>query len=77
MSKLSRELIYHDIGKTMVERYKVCEVDCDAVVQTKALKALRAVQHIVHSGLDDFLKVDAIVDVFIKYGIDFGPCHDF
>ena len=36
------------------------------------------IKKIIHTeGLNDFEMVDAIVEVFVKYDIDIGGCHDF
>lgn len=73
--ELINELLYVDIGRSTIERYKI---DYNSIVQTKALNALGEIKTIIHNGqLDDFMKVDGIVEIFIKYNIDTGGCHDF
>ena len=75
---LTDELLCRDIGRSVLEYYKIMEIDYNQIVQTNALNALGEIKEIIlNVMLDDFMKVDKIVDVFIKYAIDKGSCHDF
>jgi len=72
------ELLCQDIGRSLIEYFKIIEIDYDKIVQTKALNALEEIKRIIRNNmLDDFMKIDEIVNVFIKYNIDTGGCHDF
>ena len=75
---LRDELVCQDIGRALIEYFKVVKIDYEKIVQTKALNALEEIKKIIHNDTrDDFMIVDKIVDVFIKYNIDIGGCHDF
>ena len=48
------------------------------MADTRAICALREIQEVlINDELDDFLMVDEIVKIFMKYELDFGTCHDF
>ena len=54
------------------------EIDPDKIADTTAIKALSEIQEVIHNEKKtDFEIVDEIVDIFAKYKIDFGGCHDF
>ena len=54
------------------------EIDADKIADTTAIKALSEIQQILSDEeKSDFEIVDEIVDVFEKYKLDFGGCHDF
>ena len=46
---------------------------------TKAEEVLEKIKAVLykHEELSDFEIVDEIVEIFIKYNIDIGGCHDF
>ena len=54
------------------------EINADEIADTTAIKALSEIQEILKAEeKTDFEMVDEIVDVFGKYNLDFGGCHDF
>ena len=72
------ELLCQEVGRRMIESFKAVEIDYDKIVQTKALTVLEKIKRIIRNDrLDDFMKVDEIVNVFSQYNIDTGGCHDF
>ena len=75
---LRDELVCQDIGRHLIEYFKVIKIDYDKIVQTNALNALEEIKRIIHNDTpDDFMMVDKIVDVFIKYNIDSGGCVSY
>ena len=78
MMELVDELLCQDISRMMIEHFKACDTNYNDIVQTNALSALQKIKDIIHNDqLDDFMMVDEIINVFIKYGIDIGGHHDF
>lgn len=76
--RLINELIYRHIGRTLVENFETTKVDYSGIAQTTALQALQEIKTIVNNNeFDDFMIVDEIVSILIKYGIDTSKCHDF
>lgn len=76
--ELINELLCKDIGRSLIEYFNVIEIDCNKIVQTNALKALEEIKRMIHNDkLDDFMMIDEIAGVFMRYNIDTGGCHDF
>ena len=76
--ELINELLCQEIGRSVIEHFKVIEIDHNKIVRTNALNALEEVKEIIRNNeFDDFMIVDKIVSVFNKYNIDVGSCHDF
>ncbi len=75
---IKTELIKSCIAEMVCGRITDFEIDESKVADSKATEVLAEIQEILKSGEeDDFLIVDAIVDIFIKHNLDFGGCHDF
>lgn len=60
----------------------VCKVfisnDFNGVVQSKAIEILEKVRIIIcDNDLDDFEKIENIIEIFYSYGIHTGRCHDY
>jgi len=58
----------------------VCKVfisnDFNGVVQSKAIEILEKVRIIIcDNDLDDFEKIENIIEIFYSYGIHTGGCH--
>ena len=54
------------------------EIDADEITDTIAKTMLGEIQEILHhTEYSDFETVEEIVEVFAKYNIDTGGCHDF
>lgn len=54
------------------------EIDADKIADTTAITILSEIQKIVKNyNFSDFEIVESIVEIFDKYDIDFGNCHDF
>ena len=66
------------IDLAVTEYVETCEIDCNSIVHTNALSALDEIKSIIcNTEPDDFMKIDKITNVFVKYNIDIGGCHDF
>lgn len=75
---LKLKLLKGAICDAITSGLSYAEIDADKIVDTTAIKALSEIQEIIHNEkMSDFEIVDEIVDVFAKYKIDFGGCHDF
>lgn len=65
----------------MVEAIKAkmdwAEIYFSKGIESKSADILTEIQDVLKSDDDDFMKVDRIVDIFIKNGLDSGTCHDF
>ena len=71
-------MLCRDIGRAIIEHFETVDIDYNKIVQTNALDTLQGIKEIIcNETLDDFMKIDEIVNVFIKYNIDSGGCHDF
>jgi len=78
MEDLMKKLLYRDIGRVMIEHHNNSNFDYNKVVQTNALKVLKDIKIVLkNNDLDDFIKIDHIINIFIYHNIDFGECHDF
>lgn len=59
------------------------DIDIPAVVQSRAVQALEEIRAAVRQSDDfsdaagDFKTIEKILDIFDKYGLDSGVCHDF
>ena len=76
--KIKTELIKGYIASAVCSQLTDFEIDESKVADTRAVCALREIQEVlVRDEQDDFLIVDEIVKIFMKYELDFGTCHDF
>lgn len=76
--KVAEELICQDIGKMVL--YMV-DMNIEEFIETadaKAIEIIEKIQMILfrHDELSDFEIVDEIVNIFGKYNIHTGGCHD-
>ena len=54
------------------------DIDADKIADSVAIKMLAEIQDILATeGYSDFEIVEEIIEVFRKYKVDFGGCHDF
>ena len=75
---LKLELLKGAIFEAITAGLSYAEIDADEIADTTAIKALSEIQQILSDEeKSDFDIVDEIVDVFEKYNLDFGGCHDF
>ncbi len=75
---IKTDIIKEYIADTICNSITDFEIDADKIVDTKATMALAEIQKILHQDeLDDFEIVDEIVQIFYKYNLDAGVCHDF
>ena len=75
---LKLELLKGAIFEAITRGLSYAEIDADKIADTMAIKALSEIQQILSDEeKSDFEIVDEIVNVFEKYNLDFGGCHDF
>lgn len=75
---IKTDIIKEYIADTICNSITDFEIDADKIVDTKATMALAEIQKILHQDeLDDFEMIDEIVQIFYKYNLDTGVCHDF
>ena len=75
---IKKELIAQNIGLKIIDNVLNEKIDYDEIVQTNSLNALEEIKMIIQNHeLNDFMKIEKIVDVFIKHNIDVNGCHDF
>lgn len=77
--KVSEELLCQSIGKNVLSMLEFCREEFIETADTKAVEVLEKIKAVLHrhEELSDFEIVDEIVEIFIKYNIDIGGCHDF
>ena len=72
------ELLSGAICDAVRDNIYTLHIDANQIVDSKATKILNEIKAVIHnSNLDDFEMVDEIVNIFCKYDIDIGGCHDF
>lgn len=72
------ELLSGAICDAVKENMNTLNIDASQIVDSKAIKILGEVKDVLHNeNLDDFEMIDEIVNIFCKYNIDIGGCHDF
>lgn len=72
------ELLKEEIAQMIKD--KVCDLDIDAneIIHSQSSKILEEIVGIVRdTDLTDFMAMDRIVEVLIRYDIDTGVRHDF
>ena len=77
--KVTEELLCQDIGRNVLNMLELNKSEFIKNVDTKAEEVLEKIKAVLykHEELSDFEIVDEIVEIFIKYNIDIGGCHDF
>jgi len=76
--ELIKELLYPEIEKIAIEHLESISIDYETIAATKSMQALAEIKKIIHNEtLNDFETVDEIVEVFVRFNIDIGGCHDF
>ncbi len=72
------ELLSGAICDAVKENMNTLNIDASQIVDSKAIKILGEVKDVLHNeNLDDFEMIDEIINIFCKYNIDIGGCHDF
>ena len=79
MSAIGYELLYAELGKYIVNKIPLSDFNYGKVTEQRAVKILDEIQVVLyqHEQVTDFEVVDAIVDIFVKYNLDIGSCHDW
>lgn len=77
--KVAEELLCQDIGRNVLNMLELNKSEFIKNADTKAEEVLEKIKAVLykHEELSDFEIVDEIVEIFIKYNIDIGGCHDF
>ena len=72
------ELLKNHICGIIKSQLTDFEIDPDEIADSTAIKALTEIQAILfNEEYSDFEIVDEIVEVFIRYGLDFGYQHEY
>lgn len=79
MASIEYELLCTEIGKKILDSMPMGDFNFEKMADQRAVKIIEEIQAVLHKHeqLTDFEIVDAIVDIFIKYHIDIGGCHDW
>lgn len=77
--RVTEELLCQDIGRNVLNMLDMCRENFVEDADSKAIEIIEKVQAVLfqHEELSDFEIVDKIVDIFGKYNINTGGCHDF
>lgn len=71
------ELLKKWVADHIINNMDDFEIDADKIADSVAIKMLSEIQQILMSDSYDEEIVEQIVEVFEKYNLDFGSCHDF
>ena len=71
------ELLKNFISDYVNQNIKDFEIDADKITDSVAVKALSEIQNILQKDTSDEEIVEQIVEVFEKYNLDFGSCHNY
>lgn len=81
MDFLKEILLHVLLNKEVKIEFKGLEVDIDKIIEGECYKALKTIREIIcDETLDDsdcFSKIEEIIVLFEKLGIDSGSRHDF
>ncbi len=73
-----KSLLYRDIGKIILHSIKNLDINYEQIAHINSVIIINEIQKVVTNNiLDDFEKIEEIISIFEKYGIDIGSCHDF
>ncbi|MGN0106352.1 MAG: hypothetical protein ACI4A5_01480 [Hominilimicola sp.] len=77
--RIIEELLCEDIGRNVLEMLEFCKGDFIETADAKAVEVLEKIKIVLyrHEELSDFEIVEEIVNIFGKYNIHTGGCHDF
>ena len=71
------ELLKEWIADHIINNMEDFQIDADKIADSMAIKAVLEIQKILMSDSCDEEIVEQIVEVFEKYNLDFGSCHDY
>ena len=76
--RIIEELLCEDIGRNVLDMLEFCREEFIETADAKAIEIIEKIQMILfrHDELSDFEIVDEIVNIFGKYNIHTGGCHD-
>ena len=60
----------------MLQWLETARLDYAALARQQAVRILAEIQAVIQDEvIDDYTRVDRIVDIFLRYEIDSGTCH--
>lgn len=75
--RICKELLYQELGRFLITNFDQFKFDYQQVVVSKSVQALNQIREVLQDDtLDDFYKIEAIVQIFEEYGIRTASCHD-
>ncbi len=75
---INESLLYRDVGKIILHSIKSLDINYEQIAKINSVVIINEIQKIVtNTMLDDFEKIEEIINILEKYGIDAGSCHDF
>lgn len=75
---INESLLYRDVGKIILHSIKSLDINYEQIAKINSVLIINEIQKIIiNTLLDDFEKIEEIINIFKKYGIDAGSCHDF
>lgn len=78
MDSMCRELLAREIGLNLLSHYPPENLDYGEFLESESLRVLHDIQVAIQTFTeDDFQTVEAIVNIFRKYNLRPGACHDF
>lgn len=76
--QLYEEMIESEIIDVVKNYLRDLDFDCGSIIKSKAEILVESVYNILQNEeLDDFMKIDKIVEEFNNQGVSCGVCHDF
>ncbi len=71
------ELLKNYISDCVNQNINDFEIDANKITDSVAIKALSEIQNILITDNSDEEIVEQIVEVFEKYNLNFGSCHNY
>ena len=77
------ELLKDEINDIIERKLVGMVIDADKIADTTAIKVLSEIQtvlskgNIIYDDYSDYEMIEEIVEIFHKYGLSTGGCHDF
>lgn len=74
--QLAEELVTHAVGQQVLQWLETARLDYAALARQQVVRILAEIQAVIQDEvIDDYTRVDRIVDIFLRYEIDSGTCH--
>lgn len=76
--ELYEELLIQIVEDYIGNHFSELGLDFEQIIRERAIIILQEIKEIIqNAALDDFMKIDKIVDILSENGINSGCCHDF